>query len=186
LIPMAITIDYAQPLRAIGQALEILKMESFELEPDGDDFVVRGKVTARGGDADVESAESQNLRFSREGERNLEAPDVEPAATSVIVNQLDLCYTLKDVDRLEQKGQARRGEAPAVAQMPGLSPLLRTIGAYLEEKPARLVKIAIDGESVTVVYETLSGIKFEEKLDGATLRDWETQMFIKRASREPH
>jgi hypothetical protein len=181
---MAITIDYAQPLRAIGQALEILKMESFELEPDGDDFVVRGKVTARGGDADVQSAESQNLRFNGEGEQNLEAPDVEPEATPAIVNQLDLCYTLKDVDRLEQKGQARRGEAPAAAQTPGLSHLLRTIGAYLEEKPARLVKIVKDGESVTVVYETLSGIKFEEKLDGATLRDWETQMFIKRGSRE--
>ena len=183
---MAISIDYAQPLRAIGQALEILKMESFELEPDGDDFVVRGKVTARGGDADVESAESQNLRFNGEGEQNLEAPDAEPVATPAIVNQLDLCYTLKDVDRLEQKGQARRGEAPAVAETAGLSHLLRTIGAYLEEKPALLVKIAKDGESVTVVYETLSGIKFEEKLDGATLRDWETQMFIKRGSRDLH
>jgi hypothetical protein len=102
------------------------------------------------------------------------------------VNRLDLCYTLKDVDRLEQKGQARRGETPAAAQTPGLSHLLRTIGAYLEEKPARLVKIVKDGESVTVVYETLSGIKFEEKLDGATLRDWETQMFIKRGSRDLH
>jgi len=183
---MAITIDYAQPLRAIGQALEILKMESFELEPDGDDFVVRGKVTARGGGDDVESAESRNLRFNGEGEQNLGAPDAERVATPAIVNQLDLCYTLKDVDRLEQKGQARRGEAPAVAQTPGLSHLLRTIGAYLEEKPARLLKIAKDGESVTVVYETLSGIKFEEKLDGATLREWETQMFIKRGSRDLH
>lgn len=181
---MAITIDYAQPLRAIGQALEILKMESFELEPDGDDFVVRGKVTARGGGDDVESAERRNLRFNGEGEQNPGAPDAERVVTPAIVNQLDLCYTLKDVDRLEQKGQARRGEAPAVAETPGLSHLLRTIGAYLEEKPARLLKIAKDGESVTVVYETLSGIKFEEKLDGATLREWETQMFIKRGSRD--
>ena len=183
---MTIIIDYAQPLRAIGQALEILKMESFELEPDGDDFVVRGKVTARGGDADVKSAESRNLRFNGEGEQNLEAPDAEPVATPAIVNQLDLCYTLKDVDRLEQKGQARRGEAPAVAETAGLSHLLRTIGAYLEEKPARLVKIAKHAESVTVVYETLSGIRFEEKLDRATLHDWETQMFIKRGSRDLH
>ena len=180
---MAITIDYAQPLRAIGQALEILKMESFELEPDGDYFVVRGNVTARGGDAD---AESQNLRFNGEGERNVEAPDAEPVATSAIVNRLDLCYTLKDVDRLEQKGQARRGKAPAVAETPGLSHLLRTIGAYLEEKPALLVKIAKHAESVTVVYETLSAIRFEEKLDGATLREWETQMFIKRRSYDLH
>jgi hypothetical protein len=93
--------------------------------------------------------------------------------------------TLKDVDRLEQRDR-RGAAAPAAAQTPGLSHLLRTIGAYLEEKPARLVKIVKDGESVTVVYETLSGIKFEEKLDGATLRDWETQMFIKRGSPDLH
>ena len=120
-------------------------MENFQVEPDGEDFVVRGKVTVRGGGAEFESAESRNLRFNGEGEQNLEAPDAEPVATAAIVNQLDLCYTLKDVDRLEQQGQARRGEAPAVAETPGLSRLLRTIGAYLDEKPARLVKIAKDG-----------------------------------------
>ncbi len=183
---MPIAIDYAQPLRAIGQALEILKMESFELEPDGDDFVVRGKVTARGGGPDPQTTESRSLRFSRETEGTFPDSQVEAVATPAIVDQLDLCYTLKDVDRLEQKGQARRGEAPAVAETPGLSHLLRTIGAYLEEKPARLVKIAKHEESVTVVYESLSGIRFEEKLDRATLRDWESQMFIKRAARDLH
>jgi hypothetical protein len=183
---MPITIDYAQPLRAIGQALEILKMESFELERDGDDFVVRGNVTARGAGPDPQTAESRSLRFSRERERNIEVSEVEAVATPPIGNQLDLCYTLKDVDRLEQTGQGRRGEAPGITDAPSLSHDLRTIGAYLEEKPARLVKIAKQAESVIVVYETLSGIRFEEKLDRATLRDWETQTFIKRAARELH
>jgi hypothetical protein len=183
---MPIAIDYAQPLRAIGQALEVLKMESFELEPDGDDFVVRGRVTARDTGLDPQTSESRNLRFNRETERSSHVSEVEAVTTPATVNQLDLCYTLKDVGRLEQDGQARRGEATAAAEMSGLSHLLRTIGAYLEEKPARLVRIAKHAESVTVVYETLSGVRFEEKLDRATLRDWETQTFIKRAARELH
>jgi len=29
--------NYAQPLRAIGQALELLNVESFDMEPDGED-----------------------------------------------------------------------------------------------------------------------------------------------------
>ena len=186
MIPMPIAIDYVQPLRAIGQALEILKMESFELEPDGDDFIVRGKVTAPAAGTDTPDTEMRSLRFNREREPNLEGSEVEPVATPAIANQLDLCYTLKDVDRLEQKGRARRGVAPGASAAPSLSHLLRTIGAYLEEKPARLVKIAKHEESVTVVYETLSGIMFEEKLDRGTLRDWETQMFIKRAGRDLH
>ena len=36
---------YAQPLRAIGQALETLNLQSFELEPIGEDFYVRGTLT---------------------------------------------------------------------------------------------------------------------------------------------
>jgi hypothetical protein len=183
---MPIAIDYAQPLRAIGQALEALKMESFELEPDGDDFVVRGNVTARGAGPDPQTSESRNLRFNRETEGTSHVSEVEAVTTPAIVNQLDLCYTLKDVGRLEQTGQGRRGEPPGITEAPSLSHTLRTIGAYLEEKPARLVKIAKRAESVTVVYETLSGLRFEEKLDRATLRDWETQTFIKRAARELH
>ena len=183
---MPITIDYAQPLRAVGQALELMKMESFELEPDGDDFIVRGKVTARGAGPNPQTAESPSLRFSRETRKSSPLSVVEAVAAPAIGNQLDLCYTLKDVDRLEQKGQGRRGEPPGITDAPSLSHDLRTIGAYLEEKPARLVKIAKHEESVTVVYETLSGIRFEEKLDRATLRDWETQTFIKRAARELH
>jgi len=186
LIPMPTAIDYAQPLRAIGQALELLKMESFELEPDGDDFVVRGNVTARGAGPNSQTSESPSLRFSRETGRSSPVSEVEAVAVPAIGNQLDLCYTLKDVDRLEQKGQGRRGEPPGITDAPSLSHDLRTIGEYLEEKPARLVKIAKHQESVTVVYETLSGIRFEEKLDRATLRDWETQTFIKRAARELH
>ena len=186
MIPMAITIDYAQPLRAIGQALEILNMESFELEPDGEDFVVRGKVTVRGAGPAPQTTESRSLRFSRETENTFSASDVEAVTTPAIVNHLDLCYTLKDVGRLEQTGRARRGEPPGITDATSLSHDLRTIGAYLEEKPARLVKIAKHEESVTVVYETLSGIRFEEKLDRATLREWETHTFIKRAARELH
>ncbi len=185
---MPIAIDYAQPLRAIGQALEILKMESFQLEPDGNDIIVRGKVAVRTGGAEVERGESRNLRFSLERGADHGASEAELEATPApaIVNQLDLCYTLKDVNRLEHKGQARRGEARTVAAAPSLSQLLRTIGAYLDEKPARLVKILKDGESVTVVYETISGVKFEEKLAEADVRDSAAQMSMNRGKRELH
>ncbi len=64
--------------------------------------------------------------------------------------------------------------------------MLRTIGAYLDEKPARLVRISKDGESVTVVYETFSGVTFEEKRAVADVRELQTQMSRKRGKREFH
>jgi hypothetical protein len=36
--------NYTQALRAIGQALELLKVESFDMEPQGEDFLVWGNA----------------------------------------------------------------------------------------------------------------------------------------------
>ena len=43
---MSEMIGYAQPLRAIGQALETLNLTSFEIEPVGEDFYVKGILAA--------------------------------------------------------------------------------------------------------------------------------------------
>lgn len=182
---MPLVIDYAQPLRAIGQALETLKMENFTVEPEGGDFVVRGTVAARAGGAHEGKDEKRSLRFSWERSGDSKAAEVVASATPSTATQFDLCYTLKDVDRLDQSGRARRGNSGGAASS-GLSQVLRTIGAYLDEKPARLVKIFKQGESLTVVYETFSGIKFEEKLALSDLRDLGTEMSMKRGKRELH
>jgi hypothetical protein len=36
--------NYAQPLRAIGQALELLEIDGFYIEPHGNDFLVVREV----------------------------------------------------------------------------------------------------------------------------------------------
>jgi len=182
---MPLVMDYAQPLRAIGQALETLKMENFAVEPEGEDFVVRGAVAARAGASQAGETEERSLRFSRERGGDSQAAEVAPSAVPAAAAQFDLYYTLKDVDRLDQSGRTRRGNTGGGAA-PGLSQLLRTIGTYLDEKPARLVKISKQGDSLTVVYETFSGITFEEKLALGDLRDLEAEMSLKRGKREIH
>jgi len=176
---MPLVMDYAQPLRAIGQALETLQMENFAVEPEGEDFVVRGAVAARAGAAQAGETEERSLHFSRERGGDSKASEAAPSAAA----QFDLCYTLKDVDRLDQSGRTRRGNTGGSAA-PGLSQLLRTIGTYLDEKPARLVKISKQGESLTIVYETFSGIIFEEKLALGDLRDLGAEMSMRRGKRE--
>jgi hypothetical protein len=37
-------VSYAQPLRAIGQALELLNFGSFDMEPVGEDYLIRGNA----------------------------------------------------------------------------------------------------------------------------------------------
>src|SRR4029450_8671308 len=62
--------------------------------------------------------------------------------------KLDLRYTAKDMDRLEQQGKAKRQNVASVPDVASLSQLLRTIGAYVEEKQSRLVRIGWHGESL--------------------------------------
>ena len=38
--------EYAKPLRAIGQVLEALHVQEFEMESDGNDYIVRGRAKA--------------------------------------------------------------------------------------------------------------------------------------------
>src|SRR6266568_275825 len=101
---------YAQLLRAIGQALETLNIQSFEMEPVGGDFFIRGTVLL------TSSAESlagnKKLTYGKlrraiwgklpdENGGNGEDTD----ATSLTVHSpVELLYGVKDVERLEEEG----------------------------------------------------------------------------------
>lgn len=48
--PLALpTVSYAQSLRAIGQALETLRLHSFELRKNDDDYALHVRLSAVGG-----------------------------------------------------------------------------------------------------------------------------------------
>jgi len=185
---MAGETSYAQALRAIGQALETLKIEKFALEEAGESFLVRGAVTVRDMGSDEQLAEHGFLRHFRRllpGRRaQVIGTNVEQAVAAV--TELDLCYTWKDVDRLEQAGRARRVDPQGMANAASLSQIFRTIGAYLNQKHARLLKISRSGEPVTVVYETPPGSRFEEVFAVSDLYDFWLRMYMKRAARNAH
>src|SRR5262249_62178282 len=70
-------------------------------------------------------------------------------------------YKKKDMDRLERQGKAKRQNLASVPDVASLSQLLRTIGAYVEEKHVRLVKIARHGDSIAIQYDTVGGKRTE-------------------------
>ena len=109
------TSDYARSLRAIGQALEVLHVEAFQMESRGDDYLVLGGVT------------------------------------------LQLRYTSEEIDRLEREGQARRRDPNGMPDGRSMSQLMRAVGAYLNHKGARLLRIFWLDQSVSLAYETAQG-----------------------------
>jgi|SRR5919109_661333 hypothetical protein len=171
---------YGQALRVIGQALEILKIDTFEMENEGDDYFVRGNLlesSRRPMDGGVAAGTIEYVW------------GIEPGLTSQINRvkltapgiRVHLCYMRKDVDRLEQGGRTKRSATPGITQVDGLSELLRTIGAYLDQKSARLLKITRDGDSLSIQYETASGQRSEEILSASSLYDFWIEMCMRRA-----
>src|SRR5205823_2583504 len=132
--------NYAQPLRAIDQALELLNDESFDMEPDGEDFLVRGKATLPGNSPEQPSEEDKvrHIWGVLPRQRTLESGMNVPRP--VTVTQLELRYTPKDVDRLESEGRAKRMDPRRIPDAGSLSQLFRTIGAYIGQKRQNILR----------------------------------------------
>ena len=161
--------EYAQLLRAIGQALEVLQFGSFTMEFTGGDFLVRGSAATSTEQEEAQAIREGILKFVWEALPGYAPSEAElDFAMSTWPVQLNLRYTPKDVDRLEQQGKAKRESAARVPDIASLSQLLRTIGAYVGQKRARLVKISRHGESLAFQYDTVEGDMKEETVSATS------------------
>jgi hypothetical protein len=181
---MAEVPGYAQVLRAIGQALETLRVQSFELAPSGDDFVVRGTVASASASPSPDPANRHTLRViwgSVNDPENVAPPKLTVASEPF--SAVDLHYTVQDIERLESEGQARRQDPHRLADAASLSQVLRCMGAYLNQKCARLLKLAREDDILTLEYETSLGSLMKESFSPSGLYDLWVRMYLQRADR---
>jgi hypothetical protein len=177
--------EYAQLLRAIGQALEVLKFGSFEMEFVGGDFLVYGSA-----DTSTEQEEARRIRerlrkFVWEALPGETASEAEiELAMSRWPAKLHLRYTPKDMDRLEETGKAKRHTDSGVPDIANLSQLLRTIGAYIEKKRVRLVRISRYGESLAIEYDHANGERRTETVSAGSLYEFWAELYLQRAGRD--
>ena len=176
---------YAHVLRAIGQALETLKLQRFEVEPVGEEFSVRGNIALSGEVIGAGLVSGNQLRAIWGDVPNLKRATTEPAriGASSASTTVELRYTVRDVERLDYEGQSRRTDANHGADAASLSQTLRCLGAYLNQKRARLLKIARDGEAVFLEYETSLGSQMKESFALSDLYDLWVRMYLQRAGR---
>ena len=176
-------IGYAQPFRAIGQALEILNLQIFELEPTGEDFLIRGHLPKPDASANALSPAGLSTvwgnlpPFASENRPERNEPPVP------LLSSIELQYTRKDIERLEQEGRANRTDPNGIPEHSSLSQVLRCVGEYLVQKRARLIKLRRDSDSVSVGYQTSVGSILKEKLVVGELYDLWVRMYMQRAKR---
>jgi hypothetical protein len=147
--------SYAQTLRLIGQDLEKLLTEKLDLEVDKSVFIVRGEVVV---ESEPESTEPQPKAGFFPG---LWKPKTIAPEPRVQIQAIERRYTAAELERFarEGRGSSTSDERPDFYK-PG--EFLRVIGAYLDKKRGRLLKLCKDDQQVTLHYETMHGEKITE------------------------
>jgi hypothetical protein len=159
---MAATKRFDVELRAIGQALEASGISVFELKRLGDNYIVQGEPDETG------APESRLRRWFRRLRRG---PSIE-----------SMTLGLADVERLTALGRARRSEAGRLPNFQSVSSLLRTLGAYLDDKEAELLRIEKRRISITLWYQDRTGQKQEENRTISSFHP----MFVELCGRRGH
>lgn len=137
------TMLHAEFLSAIAQYLEILRLRAFELEKQGDFYIVRSEL--------LTEAHERILR------NNL-AEQGDPQSTHLTVGDGWLCYGPLDTARLNARELEKR-DNHGFEQTDKLAQLLSIVGDDLDSKKATAFKISWAPDSVSVNYETPTGVR---------------------------
>jgi hypothetical protein len=176
--------DYARHLRAIGQDLENLHLSTFNLEYVGDAYLVWVR-------ADHETDPHPVFRISKNRLQKLWR-NKKPArpfgheerdGRSQSETGKRLRYSVQELDRIELEQRARRQQQSGNTDGHRLSQLLRTVGDLVSERGERLLGIAWQELSVSVVVEKSNGRKEIDVFRPDNLYDLWVRMYLKRDNR---
>ena len=164
----SISPHYEITLRAIGQALEALGVESFELVLDGGGFVVYG-----GSDTDSFRRRSSPPKF------RLFRPKAETKSRRGFFIS-GMRFRPADIKRLDVQGKNARSNTERSPNTNSLAHGLRMIGADIDNTGLNLLAIAGCKGSFTVWHKTHSGMERKEIFTGANLYDLWVHLYKKR------
>ena len=172
--------NYEQVLRSIGQGLEALDVEVFDLEVAGESCIVRGNSTNR---KKVEAIDARAIKKAflhvcktAKGRFLRRTPTQELSPCS----ELTLHFSQSDIERLEREGLELRSKTHSVPNPHSLPQALRTLGRYVDQKEGRLFKICVRSHGVSVTYGEPFGSEKIEHFSPTNVYDMWVRMYKMR------
>lgn len=162
--------SYEITLRAIGQALEALGVESFELVLEGGNFLIHGgPEMAPPREKPSSTARLQLFRRNRE--------KVKPQRGFYISG---MRLRQSDVKRLDLQGKDTRISPERCPDTNRLSHALRMIGAHIDRSGVSLLRVVRHRGLFTVWHKGRSGCELKEIFTHANLYDLWVHLYKKR------
>ena len=164
---MAESLSYAQSLRVVGQDLDALGVDSFELAKCGDDYIVWPAEFTR-----KPSAEKGFL--SKITQKILGQDD----SDSEIPNRIN--FTPSDIIWADTQRQLKRKKSGSPSDLRDLSFVLRVLGDYLDRQKASQFTISYwPKHSIMISYD-----QKQERFTSENLYDFGIHMYLRRSTRD--
>jgi len=177
---------YEHILRAIGQGLESLSLEAFDLEVADDTFSVRGIPTRKASEKSpvtkLKAFKKAFLDICNTSKTSTPSaiPDAGVPGSSRV---LRLQFMQADIDKLERDGQALRSDWERSPLSHSLPQVLRTVGWYVDHKKGRIHKISKAADTLSVSYTGLAGTQKMETLTLIQIYDMWVHLYKQRRVR---
>ena len=173
--------NYSRILRVVGQKLEPLRPETYEVVSYGNCYLVRCRVK---GDSQGKKEEEKKvrglaafLRLWREPE-NLTVHENPNEGTSMNVEFL---YSLEELSHEDEEHKEPRRDPNAMPDPYSLSNILRAVGAFLDRKSdIKLLFASNHGQEIVILYETKGGVRNLEEYPISTLYEFWVKEYVKR------
>jgi hypothetical protein len=172
-------VHYQNILRAIGQGLENLNVNSFDLlEASENEFVV-------GGDCNKTKALSARKPSPKKSFLGLflnnDTRKTTKTSGSLSFHFSGLRFTPSDIELLDQKGKVLRSTEDSSPPNPqSLSHILRMTGTYLDHHGSRLLRLSWDRQIITLWHTNRMDIEAKDIFTPLNLYDQWVHQFKKR------
>jgi hypothetical protein len=170
---------YAYCLRAIGQSLDLLRIDSFELETRGADYLVHMELNERTKSVSVETGFLKSIAKIVWGTSDSDEKSLEPRRVTE-----SIVYNTTDVHWLDLQGRSKRGRLNASQETHEISQGLRIIGDYLDRQKASAYAVSWTKGSAIAKYQTSDGKEERQSFIASNLHDLGVQMHLRRSKRQ--
>ena len=173
--------NYSRILRVVGQKLEPLRPETYEVVSYGNCYLVRCRVKEDSQGKKEEEKKVRGLAAFLRLWREPENPSGGEKPNEGISMNVEFLYSLEELDRQDEDLKEPRHDPNAMPDPYSLSNTLRIVGEFLDRKPdIKLLFASNHGQEVVILYETKDGVRNLEEYPISTLYEFWVKEYVKK------
>jgi hypothetical protein len=173
--------NYSRILRVIGQTLEPLRPETYEVVSYGNCYLVRCRVKEDRQGKKQEEKKVRGLAAFLRLWREPENPRFGENPSEGTSMNVEFLYSVEELNRQDEERKQPRHDPNAMPDPYSFSSTLRAVGEFLDRKPdAKLLFASNRGQELVILYETKDGVRNLEEYPVSTLYEFWVKEYVKR------